>query len=88
MEMSAAKRRRLRKVQMERDTMQREVSQAKRAAGLSFHAGWHDSDSKAHRDWLKLQPVPNDTRNLTQRICGDPLPERSALYRRTQEDGR
>lgn len=26
--------------------------------------------------------VPNDTRDLTARICGDPLPGRSALDRR------
>ena len=29
---------------------------------------------------LKLQ-IPQDTRNLTQVICGDPLPGRSALER-------
>lgn len=30
----------------------------------------------------KLPPVPKDTRSITGRLCGDPLPGRSALDRR------
>jgi AraC-like DNA-binding protein len=30
----------------------------------------------------RLAEIPDDTRNLTARICGDPLPGRSALARR------
>lgn len=34
-------------------------------------------------DWFaRLAEIPPDTRTLTQRAFGDPLPERSALYRR------
>ncbi len=29
-----------------------------------------------------LASIPEDTRDLTQRICGDPLPGRSALHRK------
>jgi hypothetical protein len=37
----------------------------------------------AHEHWLsKLVEIPADTRSLTGRVCGDPLPGRSALDRR------
>ncbi|KRB22692.1 hypothetical protein ASE05_16035 [Mesorhizobium sp. Root172] len=29
----------------------------------------------------RLAEIPPDTRTLTQRLCGDPLPQRSALYK-------
>ncbi len=73
---------RQRKVQMERDAMQREVSAAKRASGLSFNVGWHDS--KTHQDWLnQVDLIPQDTRTPAQRLMGEPIFERSALYRRS-----
>lgn len=56
----------------------REVSAAKKAAGLTYPTG------KIPREvWeARLAEIPQDVRNLTQRICGDPLPGRSALDRR------
>lgn len=36
-------------------------------------------------DPRKIPPIPRDTRDLTAFICGDPIFERSALYRKMQE---
>lgn len=67
--------------QEQRLANEREVSARKKAAGLTYLAG---RGAQAHRDWLRQIPLmPADTRNLTARICGDPLPGRSALDRRS-----
>lgn len=71
------------KSQRERMAVEREVSAAKKAAGLTYHAGHRETE--AERGWRRQLPfIPSDTRNLTSRICGDPIFERSALYRRQQ----
>lgn len=57
----------------------REMSASKRAAGVTYLHGRVDEAVAAAR----LAEIPPDTRNLTQRICGDPLFERSALYKKT-----
>ena len=69
------------KSQRERMAVQREMSAAKKAAGLTYHAGHRETE--AERGWRQQLPfIPNDTRGLTARVCGDPLPGRSALDRR------
>jgi hypothetical protein len=56
-----------------------EVMAAKRAAGLKNLAG----QSRMHEDARRLMDeVPQDTRDLTARLFGDPLPQRSALAQR------
>lgn len=71
----AAKRKR---VHAEMLAMQREVSGAKRAAGLTYNVG--KRDTQAEDGWRRQMAVyPRDTRNLTARVFGDPLPGRSAL---------
>jgi hypothetical protein len=73
--MTAAKRRL--QEQYRRET--NEVMAAKRAAGLKNLAG----HSHIHKDALRLMDeVPQDTRDLTARLFGDPLPQRSALAQR------
>jgi hypothetical protein len=62
----------------DRDRANREMSASKRAAGVTFLHGRVDEKVAAAR----LAEIPPDTRNLTQRIAGDPLPGRSALDRR------
>ena len=58
----------------------KEISRLKRQAGLTHHAGWHDTE--AEEGWKRqMAAFPADTRNLTARVCGDPLPGRSALDR-------
>jgi hypothetical protein len=60
---------------------ERESSAFRKAAGLTFSVGKHIS-ARAHEDWLKQLPfMPDDTRGITARLCGDPLPGRSALDR-------
>lgn len=60
--------------------MVREAAEAKRAAGIS-HIGSH---IETRRDAEKLRRlIPADTRDLTARFCGDPLPGRSALDQRS-----
>lgn len=59
----------------------REVSANRRAAGLRSHAYVARPDERDVA--ARLAEIPPDTRNLTQRLCGDPLPMRSALYRKT-----
>lgn len=58
----------------------KEMSRLRRAAGLTFHAGHHGTQVEA--DWRRqMAAMPHDTRDLTARIMGDPLPGRSALDR-------
>ena len=38
-------------------------------------------------DWFaRLAEIPADTRDLTGRLCGDPIAQRSALYLRQQQE--
>lgn len=52
--------------------------------GFRPSSAWKKSDEKVEKKELleRWAEVPVDTRTLTQRICGDPLPGRSALERR------
>lgn len=61
------------KTQRSKDT--HALTAAKAAAGLTYAVGRVDHALLAAR----LAEIPADTRTLTQRICGDPLPGRSAL---------
>lgn len=56
----------------------REYAEARRAAGIAL------ADAGPRREELaaRLAEIPADTRSLTARIFGDPLPGRSALDRR------
>lgn len=62
----------------DRDRANREMSASKRAAGVTYLHGRVDEKVAAAR----LAEIPPDRRNLTQRIAGDPVFERSALYRK------
>ncbi len=69
--------------QLRQRAMEREAAAAKRAAGFQYPA--RAAARHAERDASRLlQLVPADTRNLTARIFGDPLPGRSALDQRKQ----
>jgi hypothetical protein len=58
----------------------KEMSRLKRQAGLTKHAG--HSGTQAEEGWKRqMAAFPVDTRGLTARLCGDPLPGRSALDR-------
>lgn len=63
--------------------MNRQMSANKAAAGVTFLHGRVDETVAAAR----LAEIPPDTRNLTQRVCGDPIFERSALYKRLFQTG-
>lgn len=51
---------------------------------LQFDPNWHQAERKPNEaDAAKaLASIPSDTRKLTERVFGDPLPGRSALDRR------
>lgn len=70
----------LRSKKANRDT--KAASASKRAAGLRGVSGLSGAEV---RERQKL--IPADTRTFTQRFCGDPLPGRSALDRRTSAHG-
>lgn len=54
-----------------RNREQREASAAKKAAGLRHQATF----SVTKMDFeARLAEIPPDTRSLTQRLCGDPIP--------------
>ena len=53
-----------------RNQVNREVSAAKKAAGLTYFSG-RGVEESAYR---LMELIPADVRNLTQRICGDPIP--------------
>jgi transposase InsO family protein len=64
----------------------KEVSAAKRDAGITYsHSG-----AKLEAEWRRqLETMPkHDTRSLTGRLMGDPLPTRSALDMRKQQETR
>ena len=70
---------RQKRVQRRRDEINREMSANRRAAGLG-----HVSGLRTHQDAMRLMArIPQDTRDLTARICGDPLPGRRAIDRRS-----
>lgn len=72
--------------QRERNRQMRAFTAAKRAAGCPVKA---ESTMAAHLDAMaRLALIPADTRTLTARFCGDPLPGRSALDRRQSGDTR
>ena len=56
----------------------REATKLRKQAGIQYCVGKLDPVVVAAR----FAEIPPDTRDNTQRICGDPVFERSALYRR------
>lgn len=72
---------RQRAAQMRQRQIEREASASKRAAGLG-----HLTSRRTEGDWIRLRDeIPADTRDLTARVFGDPLPGRSALAQRAGE---
>jgi hypothetical protein len=67
---------RQKRVQQDRDIINREASAAKQAAGLRYLSSGRGADESALR---LMEMIPPDTRDLTARLFGDPLPGRSAL---------
>jgi hypothetical protein len=59
---------------------ERAMSEAKQAAGIRY-LGPRTSIEDIE---ARLAEIPADTRSLTARLFGDPLPERSALFQRAQ----
>lgn len=56
-----------------RDAMQREVSNAKKAAGIRYHAG--HGNSQAEQGFARqIALMPRDTRSITALVLGDPVP--------------
>ena len=71
-----------RRDQLKRDAINREMSASRKAAGLTQHV---TKNNQAERDWLRLVSlIPKDTRDVTARIFGDPLPGRSAFDQKQQ----
>ena len=60
-----------------RNAETREMSAARKRAGLTYACGKLSAEEVAAR----LAEIPPDTRSLTQRVMGDPLPGRDALSR-------
>ncbi len=71
------------KVQDRDRKLNKQASAGLRAAGLTYHAMGPRPDQGDIA--ARLAEIPNDDRTLTQRICGDPLPGRSALHKRQAE---
>jgi hypothetical protein len=71
--------RRLKKVQAERSQANREMAANKRAAGMATTVSGEPLERDARR---LMAMIPPDTRDLTARFFGDPLPGRRALDRR------
>jgi hypothetical protein len=67
------------KCKIQRRADMREMTRLRREAGLALREVNPNPMDVAAR----LAEIPPDTRSLTQRLCGDPLPQRSALYRKT-----
>lgn len=72
--------RRRKKVQDQRNEVNREMSANKRAAGLTGMA--RRGRGKINTTYQEPAGPVDDTRCFTARFCGDPLPGRSALDRR------
>lgn len=61
------------------NAINKEAMGAKRAAGLRFN---QRTALDTEESWRRqMATFPDDTRDLTARVCGDPLPGRSALDR-------
>lgn len=73
------------KVQEQRNQLNREVSALKRAAGLSRMTSLGRAKKNSDVFWQDGTDTPIDTRCFTARFCGDPIFERSALYRKMKE---
>ena len=71
---------RRRQIHASRNAMNREAAAGKKAGGIVLGFGKPPAPDLMAR----LAEIPADTRDLTSRICGDPIFERSALYRRQQ----
>lgn len=63
------------KYKARRSDEMREMTRLRRQAGLSEREVFPNPADVAAR----LAEIPPDTRNLTARVCGDPIPGRSAL---------
>jgi hypothetical protein len=75
---AAKERKRLR--EKARSAMNRQLAANKRAAGFHGHAvSTFPADHDARR---LMQLIPADTRDLTARLMGDPIPGRRAIDRR------
>lgn len=59
---------------------EKEISQARRDAGLSRIAATGRVDPETLEE--RLAEIPHDTRTFQQRLFGDPVFERSALYQK------
>lgn len=70
--------RRRKKVQDQRNEINREMSALKKAAGLTNMQQWGRRKKNSDVFWQEPN-LPDDTRTFTARFCGDPLPGRSAL---------
>lgn len=70
--------------QAARDAQNREMARCKAAAGVTFLQGRVDKTVAAAR----LAEIPEDRRGLTQRICGDPIFERSEAAKYLQNNGK
>lgn len=63
---------RQKQVQRERDKVNREMSNAKCEAGIRY-LGSRSKDADA--GWMRqMEMMPRDTRDLTGRLLGDPVP--------------
>lgn len=72
--------RRRRQTQAKNREIEREASASRRAAGITKLSG-----RQTDADWQRLRAfIPEDTRGLTGRMFGDPVFERSALYRKQE----
>lgn len=79
--------RRRKKVQDQRNELNREMSALKKAAGLTNMQQWGRAKKNSDVFWQDGTDTPPDTRCFTARFCGDPLPGRSALDRRQAAAG-
>jgi hypothetical protein len=68
------------KCKIQRRADMREMTRLRRQAGLSEREVFPNATDLAAR----LAEIPPDTRSLTARICGDPIPGRRALDLRTR----
>ena len=55
--------------------------------GLGKVASWRENVELRQEAAKRLAQIPADTRTLTQRVLGDPLPGRSALDRANGRNG-
>lgn len=72
-----------------RKTERAEVKQRRIADGSVFGSAGNCGEAPHVRERAErlMAQIPHDTRNLTQRMFGDPLPQRSALWQKTHGQG-